>query len=71
MGEILDFGGSTTLPIGVDKVLEGAKHLSEIVVLGWAGNDFYMAVSDPDMKNALLLLEIAKHGIMDRIVMQE
>jgi hypothetical protein len=68
MGEVVGFGGETTLPIATDKVLDGARHLNQVAVLGWAGNDFYMATSEPDLRDVLLLLEIAKRGIMDRIL---
>ena len=68
MGDVVGIGGSTVLPIPPDKVLDGAKVCDEVVVIGWHGNDFYMATSQPDLKDVLLLVEIAKRGIMDRIV---
>lgn len=37
MGEIVDFGGTTSLPIPADKVLERAQKagLVDVIVLGW------------------------------------
>lgn len=46
MGEVVVLGGLTTLPIPVERVLDGAKKCTHVLVLGYDENgDFYAAAS--------------------------
>jgi hypothetical protein len=68
MGKIIDFTGTTTGPVPVDKVCDGARELDDVLIIGWRGDDFYMAQSDSSIADALLLIEIAKAYLMQMVL---
>lgn len=35
MGDVVVLHGDTSLPLPVDRVLDGAKHCEKVLVLGW------------------------------------
>ena len=45
----------TTLPIPVERVLEGAKDCDYVLVLGWKGDVMHTACSDADLQRAIYL----------------
>lgn len=46
MGDVVILPGWTALPIPVERVLDGAKHCSHVLVLGWDEHgEFYAAAS--------------------------
>lgn len=60
----------TTQPIEPDIVLQGpVRLLSEVLVIGWIRGEgrLYFGASDPDMSRALMLLEMAKKQILERM----
>lgn len=68
MTNVIDFTGQTTVPIPPDKVLDGAKVCTSVLVLGWDQNDeFYMASSDAEVGELLILLELAKRDLLGLI----
>ena len=65
MGDVVDFDGVTTNDIPVEDVLENAKDCDEVLVLGWKGEDFYCAMSNPKFSDAFLLLKVADNTLFD------
>lgn len=59
----------TTVDIPVPQILKGAREykLDECVVLGWRGEQFYMAFSRAYVPDILHALEVAKKYIMDTV----
>lgn len=68
MGNVIDIGCNTKLDIPVKKVLDGAKDLDTVLVIGWRDNDFVMATSDGDLSGNNLLIDLAKRLIMDTML---
>lgn len=56
MGEIIDFSGNTKGEVPVTNVLEGAKDLSMVVVIGYDkdGNEYFASSSGNSMECAWL-----------------
>lgn len=67
MADVVDFTGETVLDIPAEKVLDSAKHLDHVLVLGWDGDDFYCASSKSSINENNLLLDIAKKGFLDAL----
>ena len=59
--------GSTLNPIPPDEVCEGARGCDDILVIGWRGEDLYIAASRSGIGDALLKLELAKHFLMEQL----
>lgn len=54
MGEVVILGGETRLPIPVERVLEGAKDLEYVLVLGLdSEGNFISATSEGNLQRAL------------------
>lgn len=54
----------TLLPIPVERVLDGARHLKYVLVLGWTEEgEFYAACSDGDMHAALFAATKFQHKL--------
>jgi hypothetical protein len=52
MGEVVFLGGVTKLDIPVDRVLDAAKHLESVLVLGWTKDgEFYAGTSNGAAKS--------------------
>lgn len=68
MGEVVILDTITSLPIPVERVLDGAKVCPEdVVVAGWDENgDFYLASSMTDMSEVLVLLALAQKNLLER-----
>ena len=67
MGEVVDFGGPTSLDIPPDKVLAGAQgqNLSMVMVIGeCADGELYYASSTSDLAALILALEMCKHELL-------
>ena len=61
MSDIVEFTGTTLLDIDPKKVLDGAKHLENVMVLGYDKDGIlYMASSSSDVAEKVLMLEMAK-----------
>jgi hypothetical protein len=45
MGEVVVLAGYTKLDIPVERVLDGAKHLERVLVLGWTNDGEFWAAS--------------------------
>jgi hypothetical protein len=56
MADIIQFSGNTFGEVPVDKVLEGAKHLQTVIILGWdaQGNEYFASSSGNEKENAWL-----------------
>lgn len=70
MGEIIDLPCDTSLAIHPDKVLEAAigTGIEDLMLLCIdADGRFQMCLSEPDMRTALLLLELARKRIVDEL----
>jgi hypothetical protein len=64
---VVNFTGSTILPIPVERILtnKDALALTEVIVLGWnEDGSIYLAMSDPGLDRALMLLAIAQQQIV-------
>ena len=68
MGDVINFDGITTQDIPVDDVLENAKVCDEVLVIGWKGDDFYCAMSNPSVRDAFFLLTLANRTLMDTLL---
>lgn len=65
MGDVVILPCETSLPLPPDRVLDGAKgKLDDVFVIGWAGNELYLACSGTDRRDLLWLLEKAKKEIL-------
>lgn len=68
--KVIDFPGSTVLPVPVPKVLGGAleANLERVVVIGiQADGAFYIAGSEGTAAEALLTMERARRRLIDSI----
>lgn len=62
---ILFFTGTTALPLDPDRVLDAAKgKLEKVVVIGFEGENLYVAASEPGIAEAVLFLELAKDHLL-------
>jgi hypothetical protein len=58
MGDVVLLNGVTTLPIPVERVLEGAKNLDSVLVLGWTKDgEFYAAASSGSFEESTYLAQ--------------
>ena len=66
MTKILEFNGMTTLDIPAKKVLDGAKHCKDVIVVGRDENgDMHFGSSMGNAAEILWLLEVCKAYIME------
>ena len=66
MAEVLDFDGLTRLALPTEKVLDGARELKSVVVLGYdADGEEYFASSIPDGGDILWLIERLKKRLIE------
>ena len=66
MGEVVQLDCETKLDIPVEGVLDGAKELKTVLVLGYdANDDFYIASSTGDKTLMLWLIEQAKIALFN------
>ncbi len=66
-GEVLTFSGITKQPLPVERILtsDSALALSEVVVIGWTDEGkLHIAMSDPDISRAVLLLAVAQQTLV-------
>jgi hypothetical protein len=64
MGEVVVLGGLTTLPIPVERVCDGAKHLEYVLVLGWTKDgEMHTASSDGELQRALWIVTKFMHKL--------
>ena len=68
MGDVIDFNGTTTEKVPVEKVFEDSKDCDDVLVIGWKGDDFWCATSNPRYGDNILLLEIARTALMGVIM---
>ena len=68
MGDVIDFEGSTTENIPVEKVCEMAKDCDTVLILGWKADDFYCAMSNPQFSENILLVDIGKKVLLDTML---
>ena len=57
--------------INPNDVMEGAKErgLSEVLIIGWTDDDeLYIAASKESEANAIMLMEIAKHWLINQVL---
>lgn len=67
MSNVIEFGGITKLDIEPDKVLESAKGLETVFVVGWdKEGDLYAASSTSNLGELLILIERAKEALLDQ-----
>ena len=58
MGDVVILDCDTTLPVPVDRVLDAAKKLETVLVLGWdADGQFYAACSNGSMESATYMAQ--------------
>ena len=64
---VVEFVGETLLPIPPNSMLDNApRDMTDLVIIGWnADGEMYLALSMPDMPEALWMLEVAKKAILD------
>jgi riboflavin synthase len=55
MGDVVIMPGLTTLPLPVERVLDGAKGCDYVLVLGWKDGAVHAATSEGDMEAAVFL----------------
>lgn len=66
MGKVIKFNGLTCLDIEPDLVLEGARgKLENVLVIGYEGDELYVAFSSGEIGKNLLLMELAKKLLLD------
>ena len=66
MSDIIDLVYETIVDIPVEKVLDNAKHLMEVVVIGWDGDgEMYIALSNAYTARANFLLDKAKQELLE------
>jgi len=63
MGKVVNINGD----VPVEDVLEAAKVCSDVIVIGWKGDDFYMAMSNGSVMETSFLLELAKKVTLDSL----
>ena len=72
MGEIIQFTGTTILPIEPNTVVSYAKDLKESVVIGWDTNDeLYVAGSKADVSSVVFLLQLANKRMLELVEAEE
>lgn len=65
MGEVVVLPGLTKLPIPVERVLDGAKNLDEVLVLGYSKEGrLVVAASNPDKARVLLMAQQFVHKLI-------
>lgn len=70
MSKVVGFGGATKLPLPVERILtsETALALTEVIVLGWREDGtMHLALSEPALDRALMLLACAQKRIVDEV----
>lgn len=67
MSNVVDLPVVTTLDIDPNKILNAAiDEIESGVIIGWDKNkDFYFASSQGDLREVLLLLELAKKELLE------
>ena len=70
VGEVVDIGCVTLLPIAPSRVLSAAdkeaEDFDQIVILGWKKDgNFYFSASEADGAKILWLLEVARIRLLD------
>ena len=67
MTNVISFGGITKNPLPVERVLmsDTAMTLTEVLVIGYnPDGTLHLAMSEPELERALMLLELASGYIM-------
>lgn len=67
---VVNIGVSTTLDLPSERILGGAREreITDIVLLGYdKDGEFYMACAPADLRDMLVLVELAKRQIMDSL----
>ena len=66
---IVPFHGITKRPLSPETVLAGAieTDLRDVLVLGWQGDDLYVAASHSKVGELLILMEMAKRQLLDNL----
>lgn len=66
MGDVVLLDTVTLLDIPADRIIEGAKDLKDVVIVGWdADGEFYFASNLADGGDVLWLLEKAKKDLLE------
>lgn len=68
MGDVVELGCITALPLSDEKVLQKAidHGVEDVVILGYHPNgSFYFSSAQPDGGDVLWLLEMAKKRLLD------
>lgn len=71
MGDVIESGIITKLPLPPEKILNGGlnENLREVIVIGLTQDEeFYFAMSSGDRRDILWLLELAKGELMKEVV---
>ena len=70
MADIIDFDGETKGNVNPDQVLMAAVgEMESTLLLGFSKTgQFYMASSDGELGNLLVLLEMARAAMMDEVM---
>lgn len=64
MGDVVFLNVETTLPIPVDRVLDGCRDLKEVVVMGWDKDGrFILAASEADLEGIAYMAQKLLHKI--------
>jgi hypothetical protein len=63
MGEVVTLGGYTSLDIPVERVLDGAKELESILVLGWTKDGKFYAATSIGGKRSSELVDLAQRFV--------
>lgn len=67
--DVVVFPGDTILPIPVDRVLDGAKHCTEVLVLGWTEDgELWCSSSESEMAKIYWLLKKGEHCLLEDAV---
>ena len=66
---IVPFSGITKRPLSPETVLAGAieADLRDVLVLGWQGDELYIAASRGRVGELLILMEMAKRQLLDNL----
>ena len=68
MGEVVFPHITTTLPVPVERVLDGARDCTEVLVIGWdKDGKLFLAASHGDLGDHLILLERAKAVLLEQV----
>ena len=68
MTNVVDFPGITYGDVDAKDVLEAAKDCDEVVVVGWKGDDLYLAMSQSKIADSMLLVRCADRLMMDTLL---